>query len=202
MKTLYLVRHGETEWNHERRYLGHSDIPLNKTGKQMAEALSRRIEGFNVDLILASDLKRTFETASILNKVLKTNIKTEPRLREVFFGDLEGVQSEEARRVYAEDLKKWTEDSEYPLPGGESLQDLSQRLMALLHEVKQMDSIDSVMLVTHSGVLRMIMRLLLELPVKGQWNFKFKLTSLSEIRFVDGFPVIQYLNDTQHLKKD
>ena len=199
MNTLYLVRHGETEWNHTRRYLGHTDIPLNETGKKQAAALSRQMDIKTVDLILASDLKRTFETASILNQVLKTDLKPEPRLREIFFGDMEGIKSEEAHTTYADEFKKWLDDPECPLPGGESLSDLGIRLSSLLDELKQDKDLDTVMLVTHSGVLRMLIRLLLQLPEKMQWHFRFDLTSLSEIEFRDAFPVIQYLNDTHHL---
>ena len=202
MKTLYLVRHGETKWNHELRYLGHSDIPLNKTGQKQAKALAKRIKGLKVDLILASDLKRTMQTAKAANSTLKTEIKKEPRLREIFFGEIEGVESKIAKKRFAKELKKWMEDPDYALPGGESLGAFSNRLISLLNDIKKMDDVDSIMLVTHNGVIRVMIQLLLDLPQRGQWYFKFKPTSISEVRFVDGFPVIQYLNSACHLKKD
>jgi len=202
MRTLYLVRHGETKWNHELRYLGHSDIPLNKTGQKQAKALANHIKGLKVDLILVSDLKRTMQTAKAVNSVLNRELKEEPRLREIFFGEIEGVESKIAKKRYAKELKKWMDDPDYALPGGESLGEFSRRLTSLLCDVKQMIGVDSIMFVTHNGVIRVLMQLLLELPQRGQWYFKFKPTSISEVRFVDGFPVIQYLNSACHLKKD
>ena len=95
--------------------------------------------------------------------------------------------------------KNGLDDPECPLPGGESLSDLGIRLSSLLDELKKDQDLETVMLVTHSGVLRMLIRLLLQLPEKMQWHFRFDLTSLSEIEFRDAFPVIQYLNDTHHL---
>ena len=93
MTTLGLIRHGVTDWNDEYRTQGHSDIPLNEKGRQQAELLSRRIGTEQWDYIYSSDLSRALETAEIIGKFKNIEVRTDPRLREMNCGLIEGQQN-------------------------------------------------------------------------------------------------------------
>ena len=97
MLHILLVRHGETEWNKERRYQGQVDIPLSIIGKQQAALVAESLEGRKIDVIYASDLKRAWQTASAITQKNGLDISSEPRLREMGFGVLEGLTWDEAQ---------------------------------------------------------------------------------------------------------
>jgi probable phosphoglycerate mutase len=89
---IYLIRHGQTDWNLERRIQGHTDIPLNDKGKSDAEKAAEEISQLKIDKIISSDLQRAKETAKIIAECFKRcPIIFDNRLREISFGDLEGV---------------------------------------------------------------------------------------------------------------
>src|SRR5437764_14486972 len=95
MTTLLLVRHGETDWNAERRWQGHADVPLNERGREQAQWLADSFPGDAVDAIYASDLARARETAEILGARLGRPVVVDPDLREIDVGSREGLTGEE-----------------------------------------------------------------------------------------------------------
>ena len=88
---IYLIRHGQTDWNLEKKTQGHTDISLNENGKEQAKLVSRIISNYKIDKIYSSDLLRAKETAEIINENFGLNIILDNRLREINYGDLEGV---------------------------------------------------------------------------------------------------------------
>lgn len=103
MKTIYLVRHGQTDWNVLRRMQGHSDIPLNEVGKLQAESLIEFFKNQDIELIYSSDLSRARETANIVSSSLGLTPFLDPRLREVFLGSMEGLTKDEIIAQLGED---------------------------------------------------------------------------------------------------
>ncbi len=87
---IYIVRHGQTDWNIQRRTQGHSDIPLNDTGRAQARALIPQIQTLGIDRIIVSDLSRARETAEIINEGIHKPTTIDVRLREINYGDFEG----------------------------------------------------------------------------------------------------------------
>ena len=88
---IYLVRHGQTDWNLEKKTQGHTDISLNDNGREQALRVSDLLRNYKIDKIYSSDLLRASETAEIINKCLNLNIILDNRLREINYGDLEGI---------------------------------------------------------------------------------------------------------------
>lgn len=88
---IYLVRHGQTDWNIENKTQGNTDIPLNYNGKKQAWIASNIMKNFKIDRIYSSDLSRAKETAEIINKNFNLDIILDRRLREINYGDLEGI---------------------------------------------------------------------------------------------------------------
>lgn len=100
--TIYLVRHGETNWNKERRFQGQKDVPLNEYGRIQAKKLSEKLNigKSTIDAIYSSDLKRAYETAKIIAEKYNYNVRINTDLRERFFGVLEGLRLEEFKKDY------------------------------------------------------------------------------------------------------
>src|SRR5205807_6477394 len=105
MTTLLLVRHGETDWNRDGRWQGHSDTRLNERGREQARELAGQIDG--VDVIYSSDLARARETAEILAAELGIEVHVDQRLRERGFGAWEGLTSTEIEDRDAESHRRW-----------------------------------------------------------------------------------------------
>jgi 2,3-bisphosphoglycerate-dependent phosphoglycerate mutase len=106
MTLLALVRHGETDWNQEKRMQGQRDIPLNESGKRQAAALADRLATERWDLVYSSDLSRALHTAQTIGKRLHIPVYADSRLREIGFGRLEGTTVEDRIMLYGE---SWNE---------------------------------------------------------------------------------------------
>ena len=143
---LYVVRHGETEWNAINKVLGRTDIPLNAQGIKQARELARSLRDIEIDVFLCSPLLRTRQTADIIAEEIGIRYEIEQRLVEQDFGVLEGIDrfdpvyQEEKRRFFAK------------YPGGESYFDMAVRVYPLLEELAGANAL----LVTHGGICRII----------------------------------------------
>jgi alpha-ribazole phosphatase len=204
MLHLYLVRHGETDWNAGHRYQGHSDLPLNRKGIEQARQLAGRLKSQKVELVFSSDLRRAMETAQILMEGRDTPIQPEPRLREIKFGVLEGHTFDEALKLWPEMIKKWVEDNNQPPDGGERLDEFVQRVSRFMEEIRQSCADKTVLIVAHAGPLREIIRSLL-VPAGapddflGKLRFSLENASLTEFQIDDENIIINRLNDVGHL---
>ena len=119
--TLFLFRHGETDWNREGRLQGHTDTQLNANGIAQAEALAQRLLAHRLDALVSSDLSRALTTARIIGEILNVPVITDHGLREVSVGLAEGMLWEEAKaRFGAELTERWYSDDNVAFPGGET----------------------------------------------------------------------------------
>jgi len=145
---IYVIRHGETDWNLECKMQGHTDIPLNKTGILQAQTEAREIAKVKIDHIYSSDLQRARQTAEIINKEFGLEVKLDKRIRESCFGDLEG---RDYRNV------DWEEFNSNPKKfNGETVPEVYSRVKSLLDEIKS-KNLENVLLVTHAGTVRMLL---------------------------------------------
>lgn len=154
MTELWLARHGQTNWNVEGRYQGHSDEPLNATGVAQAVALAEIVEGTRLRAVYSSDLLRAYETALAVGKKFGLPVQRDTRLREVSLGLWEGMLSTDIRVQYAE---HWTERQNNPLygrpPQGESVYDLAARVWPAVDEIAARHAPGPVLIVSHGLVL-------------------------------------------------
>lgn len=155
-----LVRHGQTDWNHELRLQGHSDIPLNAMGSKQAEDLAPTLADKNLEMILTSDLSRARNTAEIINRVLKVPIKISQALRETHMGVAEGMLRKEIIDMIGEDAWKQHHsidhaDLDAVLPGGETKRAALLRAKGFLEEAMlTYPNILRFCVVTHGGIIR------------------------------------------------
>jgi alpha-ribazole phosphatase len=156
---VYLVRHGVTRWNVEKRYLGHSDEPLIYQECNKLNPLKNELENIPFNFCFSSDLKRCTETFHYL--LPHERVCLDSRLRELHFGDWEGLTYEILKTDlnYQEWLKDWEKKAP---PNGESLLQLNNRINAFLAELFTLneftDKHNKVLIVTHGGVIRSIMQ--------------------------------------------
>jgi broad specificity phosphatase PhoE len=199
MLHLMLVRHGESEWNAQGRYQGQSDVPLSVLGRRQAELLAERLAGGKIDTVYASDLIRAWETAQIIAKRCSLTVQSEPRLRELKFGVLEGLTFDEAQAQYPEMIAAWLDDFNRPPEGAEMIDAFNARVVSLLDDLKQKHDEQVVLLVAHGGPLSEILRVVLGLSREKRWYLEMENASLSEVLIAEDFISLKRLNDTCHL---
>jgi broad specificity phosphatase PhoE len=171
MTDLLLIRHGQTDWNASGRFQGQSDVPLNAHGRAQARRLGERLQGQRLDAIYASDLARTRETGEILAAATGAPLNTDPRLREVDQGLWEGRTLEE---ILETERQVWIARRDDPLhvapPGGETVQDLRQRMVQAVESVRGRHPTGRVAIISHGLALAALRVHLLSLPFEQVWD--------------------------------
>ena len=159
---VYIVRHGETEWNIKRLLQGHSDSPLTKLGKQQAKELRKKLQNINFDAVFSSDAPRAQRTAQIIMLERKLAIVTTELLREKNYGEHEGKSIE----IYHQELKKHLEEYEnlsdaqkwtYKFPSIETDEEAVGRIITYIREISVAYSGQTVLLVSHGTVMRLLL---------------------------------------------
>ena len=145
--TILLVRHGETDWNAERRVQGHTDRPLNETGIAQARALAGQLAAEVIDAIYSSDLARARETAKIVAGVRGLPVETLPALRERDFGTWEGLTDEEV-------FVRFPDARAGPWGDAETRDELGVRILEACKQIASRHPGASVLVVTHGGPVR------------------------------------------------
>lgn len=156
---LIFVRHGQTDWNKEKKLMGRTDIPLNDEGRAQAAEMVLSLDG-NFDALYSSPLKRAYETAQVVANRFQKDIIVDERLAERSFGSLAGKSWAEIEAETHEDMKTITKAEQYDFRawGGESADDVKARLLAFLEDLKK-ESYTTVVIVCHSGIISMMRHL-------------------------------------------
>lgn len=163
---FWLVRHGQTDWNVQRRYQGHTDISLNSLGREQAQALAAELNGSQISAIYSSDLSRALETATILAQHTSTQVIPDRRLREISMGRWEGRTLYEVNQelTYGADGLAYTE-AHSRAPGGESLAEVAERVRAFADEIAERHAGQIVLVVMHGLSLAALRCLAVGLPL-------------------------------------
>lgn len=160
MTRFCLVRHGETDWNAQRRIQGNLDIPLNPTGIAQAHAAARGLGSAGIELIYSSDLARARQTAEAIAQHAGLPLRFCRELRERCYGIFEGLTYDEAQRRFPDVYARFeSRDTAFPVPEGESLQQLATRVEFALRRIAADHPTQTVLVVTHGGVLDIAYRL-------------------------------------------
>jgi broad specificity phosphatase PhoE len=152
--TLLLVRHGETDWNRDGRWQGHSDTPLNDAGRAQARRLAAELG--DVDVVYSSDLARSRETAEILAEPLGAEVRLDPRLRERGFGAWEGKTSAEIEAEFRDEHARWLSGDAPGAADAEPFADFAMRVQEFVAEVLARHTDETVLVVAHGGSLRAV----------------------------------------------
>jgi broad specificity phosphatase PhoE len=154
---LFLSRHGETDWNAEGRFQGHSDPPLNDHGRAQARGLAHRLERTKLTAIYASDLQRSRETAEIVAAPHGLQVVSLPELREVDTGSWSGLAREEIEARWPGAIERWQAEGRHGWEEGESYEDMAARVVACLDRLARNHESEQILYVGHGGTIRAIL---------------------------------------------
>lgn len=201
MKIL-LARHGETPWNAEGRYQGQEDIALSPVGEKQALLLGQRLRDVRIDRAIASPLSRAHRTAQYaLGEVRAPMVETDAGLMEIAHGTWEGLLASEIHACDPERLLQWrTSPDRVQMPGGESLHQVQQRAWpAFAAALSGLGTDDTVLIVAHDAVNRVLLCKILGIPLAKVWNFRQAPTTINLLEGpdVDHLEVVR-LNDCSH----
>ncbi|WP_103109393.1 histidine phosphatase family protein [Brevibacillus reuszeri] len=187
---MYLIRHGETEWNQIRRIQGHSDIDLNELGLRQAEQVARRFQGESVHAVYSSDLSRARETASRIAQNFDYTVSTLPTLRERCYGQWEGLTYEEIRARF--------ENQDEAACGIETFECMQKRAVTALTELAKAHPNETIVVVSHGGLINSFLHFVTS-GEQGTGITRIDNTGITKFRFTDFWNVLQ-VNDTDHLE--
>ena len=196
---LILARHGETPWNREGRYQGHSQTGLNFHGRRQAENLARALRAFPVTALYASPLLRAMQTAETVAKALSIPIVSLDGLMEMHLGDLDGLTGDEMRRDHPEILVQWDKDpSIIQIPGGESLPQVQARMLASVDRIRNDNPDGLVVAVSHGLAIETAVLRVLGLPLSQLRRVRVDLGSLTVLEHNGDRWRLRSFNETLH----
>ena len=199
---ILLARHGETPWNAEGRYQGQIDIPLSPVGEGQANALGQRLKDVRIDRAVASPPPPPQLTARLaLGDARADMLQTDAALQEIAHGEWEGLLASEIQQKDPARLLAWREEPENVLmPGGESLrQVLDRSWRGLARATEGLGEDDTLLVVAHDAVNRVLLCRILGLPIARLWTFRQAPTTLNLLEgpSVEQLEVVR-LNDCAH----
>lgn len=169
---LYLIRHGETELNTAGVFYGWTDCGISEKGVAQAEDLADILQGVDFDAVISSSLSRAVVTAVIVSGYTPDEIKMDDRLRELNFGDWEGLHHSEIKQKHKEAWDKWGSDwKNASPPRGESFFEIYNRVKSSIEEILDEYKGRKVLIVSHHGTMRIIPMILLGLTAEAYWSF-------------------------------
>lgn len=201
MLTVILVRHGETDWNQERRVQGSgSDRQLTETGKQQAESIGSRLKQENIQAIYSSPLRRARDTAQAIARYHQLEVQIEPSLNEIYAGELEGVSLKKIGSFLSELVaRERGYESIHRQYGGESLIEVQQRAWSAIQRLVDKHRDGAIVVVSHYFVTLSIICSVLNLPLSEMGRLRLDTGSISTILFDERGIRLTLFNDNCHL---
>ena len=201
---VYLVRHGETEWNQNTPgYCGWSDIPLNSKGIAQAEALGRRFEPELLSAVICSDLERAYFTAQQIADRTGCVVHKDARFREINYGDWEGKSPEQLETEDPDRFNEWRDNPDTVAPrGGETLQQVLDRAAPAAAEWIERHAGQSIAIVAHKTTVRLLLCWAMGLPALNYGRILQQNAAINLIEVRNGRPLVGLINDTCHLPEE
>jgi probable phosphoglycerate mutase len=200
---IIIVRHGQTEWNIKGIRQGNLDSRLTERGLAQAKALAQRLARERFSALYSSDLGRALQTASEVSSVTGHKIITDARLRERHLGIFQGLSGEEIRQRHPEEYKLHRSlAADYVIPGGESVKQQVARNIAYLNEIGEKHLGETIVVVTHGGVLSGLFRHTFSIPFNAPRRFEFTNAGLNIFAFEEGNWFLLTWGDVSHLAPD
>lgn len=178
MLRILWVRHGETEWNRERRIMGREEIGLNETGCRQSRFLKDSLNHVPLDAIFSSPILRARETAEILAQERDLDVIYDERIWEIDYGEWVGKTFEEVRKIPG--YVPYFQRLDTPVaPGGETLNQVRDRVMAFLDDLKAGGQNKTVLVVSHADTIKCLLMEILQIPFTNIWRFRIDNVSVS-----------------------
>lgn len=202
MTRILLVRHGQTEWNRVERFRGRADVPLNDTGLAQAQATGERVaKTWQPRAIYSSPLSRARQTAQAIARHYGLAVQIHPGLADIDYGEWQGLTPDEARQRWPEQVENWYQHPERAqIAGGESLASLRQRAMQTVVELAEQHPGETIVLVGHTVINRIILLGTLGLGNERFWRLRQDTCAINVLEYEAGDFTLVSLNDTCHLQ--
>ena len=200
MANILLIRHGETDWNKERRLQGHLDIGLNDTGIEQAKLLGQVLSKEKIDAAYSSDLSRALATANAVAAHHDMAVYLDKSLRERCYGEIEGMTYAQIEQELPENHQAWHgRNPDFRPQGGESLRDFYDRVVEGATRIASAHLGQTIVMVAHGGVLDCMYRAATNMPIEQERHFDLLNTSLNRLTY-DGehFHLVSW-GDVSHL---
>jgi len=198
---VIFVRHGQTSWNQEGKYQGHSDISLNERGIKQGNLVAKRLANEKISAIYSSDLLRAQQTAEAIAEYHGLSVITKPEFREINFGIWEGLTYQEIMEDWSEILTAmYSKPGEIGPPQGESFQVVKQRVTRSLQECIAEHQEQTIVLVSHGGTMRVLLCAALGIGLDKMWSMRQDSSAINIIEYIDNRAVVSLVNDTWHVK--
>ena len=208
MARFILVRHGQTEWNRLKRYQGQTDIELNENGILQAQKAADRLAEEKIEAIYCSDLRRARQTAEIIAEKhnLISAIHQSPLLREMNFGDYEGLTFDQMDKkyqlIFSADPSWRSAGPDIKAPNGESIADMSTRVAQFFQQISLQHHLDeTVLIAAHGGPLQVLICQLLGIGLEHWWQFRISGASVSIVEMYPQGASAVLINGVSHLKQ-
>ena len=197
---IYVVRHGATDWNKSGRIQGQLDTPLNAEGRNQAALAAQPLQEVNATALYCSDLLRTYETAQIIGRAAGIQVIQKPGLREMHFGQWQGLTSQQIRErdpeIYAARLER---PHAVPPPDGETWRHFYQRSIQAVQQILHTSDAERLIIATHRGVCTVLGLEALGLGYRGERTFGNDNCAIHTIAIEDEQWEAITLNDVSHL---
>jgi broad specificity phosphatase PhoE len=202
MMCIVLVRHGQTEWNRVERFRGRADVPLNETGLAQAEATGRRVASeYKPISVYSSPLSRAVKTAEAIAKHFSLPVQVHPGIADIDYGRWQGLTPDEVKGRWPEILHAWYNAPHTArIPGGETLDDLRMRGMTAVNELAAHHAGQTIVLVGHTVINRVILLGVLGLGNDRFWRLQQDTCAINAFTVENGEFTLSSLNDTCHLR--
>ena len=200
MVKLILVRHALTVDNRKSRLSGHIDSSISEEGKEQIDKITNYLKDFDIDKIYTTTSSRTKDTVKKLSELKSIEIIEKESLKEISFGDFEGLTFDEIKDKYPKEFQDMIEKGyEYKYPNGESLIDSYNRVCIELDNIISNNDDRTILICSHGGTIRNIITYLISNSYKYHWNFKIDNGSVTILEVQDGFTVITAMNNTSFI---
>ncbi len=203
MQKIYLIRHGETDWNLEKRFQGRENVPLNGKGKKQAQLLARRLKEKELTAVYSSPLSRARETAEIIGAVHGLTPCIVEKLGEISFGSLEGKKYTELNENERKIIDRWMVDPEtVSIPRGETFKQFRERILESYNELLNVEQEGDLAIVTHGGAIKVLVADILKVPFSRFAALILFPGSLTTILYDNRRnSYLELFNDVCHLQK-
>jgi broad specificity phosphatase PhoE len=197
---FYLVRHGQTEMNLEKTFRGRLDPPLNAAGHEEARAAAALLKPVPMSFVISSPLLRAVQTAEPVAKLQDLNLTIMRELIDVDFGKWQGMNEKQVGRRYGRLLSQWKkEPHKVTFPGGESLDNVRERLEDFLAFLKKTCAGRTGAVISHRVPCKVLACMLAEIPLRNFWNIRLDTAGVSLFEISPERTIVRCLNETQHL---
>lgn len=201
MLEIILARHGETDWNTAEVFRGRIDVALNEAGIKQAELLGEYLSSIEIDAVYSSPLQRALKTAEAIAAYHALEVNIAGGLIDFDYGEWQGLSHQEVKDRYKALYTEWINHADrVRMPGGESLEDVRKRAVAVVDGIVERYHEGRVVLVSHRVVNKVLICALLGLDNSHFWNIKLDTCGIASFSYEEGRFILSKLNDTSFLR--